>query len=167
MNRKWDEEQMDFAKNLQMFRKQANLSQEDLADRLHISRQAVSKWEIGQSTPDLDTCMKLCEILDVTPDALLLGREAEEKPDIPAKRNPWTTIAVLCTIYLMVACVCGTILLVINLYNGEIFEPIVHNMAVRMINVSFYVFVATMVIIATIWIVRFVHYLKEKRDQKA
>lgn len=158
---------MDFAKNLQMFRKQANLSQEDLADKLHISRQAVSKWEIGQSTPDLDTCMKLCEILNVSPDELLLGREKDKKSDTTAKRDPWLTIAVLCAVYLMIACVCGTVLLVINLYNGVIFEAFVDNMAVRMINVSFYVFVATMVIVATIWIVRFVHYLKEKRDQKA
>ena len=40
---------MNFAKNLQSIRKGANLSQEQLAEQLHISRQAVSKWEMGDS----------------------------------------------------------------------------------------------------------------------
>ena len=40
---------MDFPKNLQSIRKAANLSQENLAEKLHISRQAVSKWEMGVS----------------------------------------------------------------------------------------------------------------------
>ena len=41
------------------------MSQEQLAEQLHISRQAVSKWEMGQSTPDIDTCVRLCEVLKV------------------------------------------------------------------------------------------------------
>lgn len=66
---------MAFSNNLQHLRKEANLSQEKLAEQLHITRQAVSKWESGQALPDTDTCLRLCEILGVSPNRLLLGEE--------------------------------------------------------------------------------------------
>ena len=66
---------MAFSSNLQHLRKEANLSQEKLAEQLHITRQAVSKWESGQALPDADTCLKLCEVLGVSPNCLLLGEE--------------------------------------------------------------------------------------------
>lgn len=157
---KREDESMDFAKNLQLIRKLSNLSQEDVADQLHISRQAVSKWEIGQSTPDIDTCVKLCEILKVTPNRLLLGDEAEHKEAIPEKRNHWTTATVLYVVFLMVVCICGTILLVVNLYNGEIFEPQIHKMAIYMIKGSLYTFIITIVVVATTVITQ---HIRKKR----
>lgn len=159
MNTKWDEKQMDFAKNLQMFRKQANLSQEDLADKLLISRQAVSKWEIGQSTPDLDTCMKLCEILKVTPDQMFLGNETSKELGVPEKRDTWLPIALLC-VFLMVSCICGTILLIFNLYIGNFIVPFIYYLSLVMIIGSLLFFILAIAIYL-------MHYLKEKRDQKA
>ena len=65
---------IELAKHLQSLRKKANMSQEDLAEQLHISRQAVSKWEQGQSTPDVETCLKLCELLNIDEkDAIAIG----------------------------------------------------------------------------------------------
>lgn len=126
---------MDFAKNLQTLRKHANLSQENVAEQLHISRQAISKWEMGQSTPDIDTCIKLCEVLKVTPDQLLLGSEKEDqyKKAVNVPKDQFTTYFVTISVFLMVICACGTVMLVCNLYNGEIFEPNVHTRAVFMI----------------------------------
>ena len=46
------------------------LSQGDLADRLEVSRQSVSKWETGQSVPDLDKIIKLADLFGVTVDEL-------------------------------------------------------------------------------------------------
>lgn len=152
---------MDFAKNLQAIRKRANLSQEDVAERLHISRQAVSKWEMGQSTPDMDTCVKLCEILKVTPDQLLLGVEANKTRVPQEKNNQWITIFVVCTAFLMVMCVCGTIILVCNLYNGEIFEPIMHQLAWSMINGSLILFGVSVAGISAVAVMR---YLRRKRS---
>ncbi|QFG47553.1 helix-turn-helix transcriptional regulator [Lapidilactobacillus dextrinicus] len=50
-----------------------HLSQEELADQLFISRQAVSKWENGDGTPDLEKLVALATILNVSLDELVLG----------------------------------------------------------------------------------------------
>lgn len=52
-------------------RKNAGLSQEDVAKRLHISRQAVSNWEIGKTEPDLNSVRQLCEIYLISSDEIL------------------------------------------------------------------------------------------------
>lgn len=54
-------------------RKQNNLSQEYIAEQLKVSRQAVSKWETGQSNPDTENLIKLAEILHVSVEFLLNG----------------------------------------------------------------------------------------------
>ena len=60
-----------FAENLRALRKAKGLSQEELAARLHVVRQTVSKWEKGRSVPDADLLVRLAEELDTTPAALL------------------------------------------------------------------------------------------------
>ena len=56
------------AENLKALRKAKGLSQEELAARLHVVRQTVSKWEKGRSVPDADLLIRLAEELD-TPSA--------------------------------------------------------------------------------------------------
>lgn len=68
---------MSFNENLTRFRKQAGMSQEDLAEKLQLTRQTISKWETGLSEPDLATLQQLCRLLQVTPDELLLGKKKE------------------------------------------------------------------------------------------
>lgn len=63
------------AENLKALRKAKGLSQEELAARLHVVRQTVSKWEKGRSVPDADLLIRLAEELDTTSAALLeIGR---------------------------------------------------------------------------------------------
>ena len=62
------------SENLKNLRKARGLSQEDLAARLHVVRQTVSKWEKGRSVPDADLLIRLAEELDTTT-ASLLGPE--------------------------------------------------------------------------------------------
>ena len=62
------------AENLKALRKAKGLSQEELAARLHVVRQTVSKWEKGRSVPDADLLIRLAEELDAT-SAALLGPE--------------------------------------------------------------------------------------------
>ena len=138
---------MAFSNNLQHLRKEANLSQEKLAEQLHITRQAVSKWESGQALPDADTCLRLCEILGVSPNRLLLGEEnldSSNKSIIEnvSKKASYTIFS----IFMMLTLLCGTVMLVINLYNGNYFEPIVHTMAVFMIIGSIIAFVSATII---------------------
>ena len=72
---------MTIADRIQNLRKSKGMSQEELADAAGVSRQAVSKWESEQSTPDLDKVIILSEIFDVTTDYLLKGIEPAETID--------------------------------------------------------------------------------------
>ena len=66
---------MTLADRIQQLRKQKGISQEELADRVGVSRQAVSKWESAQSVPDLDKILLLSDYFEVTTDYLLKGIE--------------------------------------------------------------------------------------------
>ena len=62
---------MRFCDKLPKLRKENNLSQEQLADRLGVSRQAISKWESGSSYPDMDKMIQICGVLNCTLEDLL------------------------------------------------------------------------------------------------
>lgn len=65
---------MGFSENLQNLRKIKNMSQEQLAEKLDVSRQAVSKWESGNGYPETEKLMAICEIFDCSIDNLLKGK---------------------------------------------------------------------------------------------
>ena len=64
---------MNFASNLQKLRKDENMSQEALAEKLDVTRQSVSKWESGSSYPEMDKLISICKIFNVDMDALVNG----------------------------------------------------------------------------------------------
>lgn len=66
---------MDFNTKLKEQRKKHKLSQEKLADQLHIARQSVSKWERGEGYPSIGVLLRLSELFDVPVDDLLKGDE--------------------------------------------------------------------------------------------
>lgn len=69
--------------NLQALRKAKGLSQEELAEKLHVVRQTVSKWEKGLSVPDADLLIRLAEVLGTTVGTLLGDKvEPEETPEL-------------------------------------------------------------------------------------
>lgn len=75
-----------FGTRLANVRKQHNLTQNDIADRLHISAQAVSKWENDLTSPDIDTLIKLSEIYDMSMDELI-GKEKTEPVYLPKEER--------------------------------------------------------------------------------
>ena len=69
---------------IQRLRKEKGISQEELAAQLSVSRQAVSKWELGESMPDTENVVRLSNLFEVTTDFLLKDgavRDNEEKLD--------------------------------------------------------------------------------------
>jgi len=70
---------MDLGEKLYELRKEKNLSQENVAEQLNVTRQTISKWETNQSTPDFDKIVPLCELYGITPNELLTGEKPEEK----------------------------------------------------------------------------------------
>lgn len=63
--------------NLKRLRNQHQYTQEMLAEKLGVSRQVIAKWERGDSTPDLDLCIKLADLYGVTLDNLVNYNEDE------------------------------------------------------------------------------------------
>ncbi len=61
------------SKNLKEIRQAKGLTQDQLAEALHVTRQAVSNWETGRSEPDIETLLALAEALDTDADALIYG----------------------------------------------------------------------------------------------
>lgn len=70
------------SKNLVMLRGRSGLSQEQLAEKLGISRQAYAKWERGDTVPDVEKCARLAELYGVTLDALV-NFSAPAAADVP------------------------------------------------------------------------------------
>ncbi len=65
---------MNFSKNLQELRKKNNLSQEELAEKINVARQAISKWELGETAPNLEQARSLADTLKVDLNELVLGK---------------------------------------------------------------------------------------------
>ena len=74
----------DLAKNIKRLRKAKNMTQADLAERLHVTRQTVSSWERGNSNPDLSMLAAIAEALDTDQTTLLYpGSKSEKEPFRP------------------------------------------------------------------------------------
>jgi len=83
---------MELHERIAFVRKAAGLTQEQLGEKLGVTRQAVSKWESAQATPDALTVARLCTELGVSADFVLLGKE----PDGSAASAPPITVTCPC-----------------------------------------------------------------------
>lgn len=72
---------MNIGEKLFELRKEKNLSQEEVAEKLNVTRQTVSKWETNQSTPDFDKIIPLCELFGIGAEELLTGKKTQEKQE--------------------------------------------------------------------------------------
>jgi len=70
---------MEFNNKLYELRKQKGLSQEELANRLNVSRQTVSKWEVGESSPDMEKLVAISEFFDISLDELVLDKVVKKE----------------------------------------------------------------------------------------
>lgn len=95
---------MTFGEKLQKLRRESALSQEKLAEQLHVSRQAISKWELGTAVPDTDNIVRLSKFFQVPLEYLMLEdctdpsqamgwrtqpQAPPEVPQAPEKRLSW------------------------------------------------------------------------------
>lgn len=70
---------MTFAEKLKSIRKQAGMSQEKLAEKIGVSRQAVTKWETGAGIPDIENIMSISALFDISIDELMSHKKGEKK----------------------------------------------------------------------------------------
>ena len=70
---------MSLGERLYELRKKKGLSQEEVADRLNVTRQSVSKWETDESKPDFDKIIPICELFEISSNELLSGTKEEKE----------------------------------------------------------------------------------------
>ena len=95
------------AYNIRTLRKAKGLTQEELASQLHVTRQAVSSWERGNSCPDFDTLKALAEILDATPEQLLYPSSDGKKAPYHNVRYFWHILFAIVPYFLIYAMCSG------------------------------------------------------------
>ena len=117
---------MNLSEKIFKLRKANGLSQDELADKLNVSRQAISKWETDQSVPELDNILALAKVFNLTTDYLLqpnvtddlilktamLEKQQQEIIQKQHKRNKWQFLVISC----MSAIVVMFILMLIGSY---------------------------------------------------
>ena len=83
--------------NLVMLRNMHGFSQEELAEKINISRQAYAKWERGDTIPDVEKCSRLAAIYGVSIDSLIKTEQAEgigTIPPAPKGKNIWGSVVI-------------------------------------------------------------------------
>lgn len=70
---------MNLGERLFELRKVKNLTQDEVAEKLNVTRQTVSKWETNQSTPDFDKIVPICELFEIGVEELLIGKKEEKQ----------------------------------------------------------------------------------------
>ena len=105
---------MKIGEKIYSLRKKYNLSQEELANELNVSRQTVSKWEVGESCPDFDKIVPLCELFGISTEELLRDKKIEEKEVVASteKKVDITKAVLICiSIFLYFLAIISTIVL--------------------------------------------------------
>ena len=80
---------MQIGEKIAGLRQKAGLSQEQLAEKLSVSRQSVSKWEMNQSLPQLDKVIQLCNLFNISTDALLKNTLSLPFQNTATKKNKY------------------------------------------------------------------------------
>lgn len=98
---------MNMADRIQYLRKAKGLSQEELADKVGVSRQAVSKWESEQSTPDLENVIIMSEYFEVTTDYILKGIEPVANKEQKSSELPSKILYIASTAFVAIGLFCA------------------------------------------------------------
>ena len=90
-------------------RKKHNLSQEELADKLNVSRQTISKWELGESCPDFDKIVPLCEVFNITTEELLRDKKEIVQSENSGKVDVIKAILICVSIFFYFVAIIATV----------------------------------------------------------
>ena len=99
---------MNVGEKILQLRKKMGLSQEELAEKLNVTRQTISKWETNQSSPDFEKIVPLCDLFEITTDELLRGKSENIKnlDDSKIRRKTACKVSISVFIYfLAIICV--------------------------------------------------------------
>lgn len=111
---------MKFNEKLIMLRKQHNLSQEKVAEKLKVARQTVSKWELGETTPEMEKLIMISELYNITLDELMKeeneGKNANDPNNTNSQKLAGMTIKILkgMGIFLLISVILYVALIVVG-----------------------------------------------------
>ena len=131
---------MSFGETLQKLRKQRGWSQEELAEKLELTRQTISKWELEQSNPDLEYIIALSDLFQVSTDYLIRGEEhIAEKQETAPVNNANTSNGISDTRSVIIWVIIGSVLLFTGLSGVIVFMALAAvNPASALVNGYFY-----------------------------
>ena len=119
-----------FGETIAYLRKQKGMTQNELAEKMHVTDKAVSKWERNLSCPDVNTISKLADILDVSVEEL-----------IQSKNNSQENIGSLINLILKaVALAMGIALIILNVLNQIDVKSSIIMLSIGLVCVAFYLF---------------------------
>ena len=145
---------MKFEEKLIKLRKSNGMSQEQLAEKLGVSRQAISRWESGDSTPDMINLLGLCECFNASADYLIHDdyESDEDMPIVQEKNEEITNIRAKRKKYHLVSAICFLIAVFCSVFS----------MLVSVNDVQFVLSVFTCTVLSGLTVVQFVLYLKKE-----
>lgn len=108
---------MEFSKKLYELRKEKSFSQEELADKLNVARQTISKWENGTTTPDTNNLIELSKIFEISIDELLCNNCKKESDKEKKKTSKTKKIIITIIALIIIICVIMFLIKIINRYN--------------------------------------------------
>ena len=113
------------SKNIKRLRAERGLTQEQLAETLHVTRQTVSSWETGRTQPDLDTLAALSTALDTEIEALIYGKRRSHTPETEAAARRHTLGAALSALGALLAAA-GVIMVFVYFWRdlGQLFKTV-------------------------------------------
>ena len=100
------------SKNIKRARSRLNLTQDALAERLHVTRQTISGWETGRTQPSLDMLLSLCDALDVPAEELIYGEKRNTSLEPPAGYRG--TVKIVFTVLASLFIAVGVLLVFLN-----------------------------------------------------
>lgn len=128
---------MTLGERIKEFRHMEGLSQEGLAEKLNVSRQAITKWESDNGVPDVDNLIALSRLMGITLDELVLGeqKDVEVIKEVAIKQRTNN-----CRVYLIAvggfsfANICWLISLVLNVANGNDLAAVLNMITILMLS---------------------------------
>lgn len=91
----------DIGKNIKLLRQRKNLTQEELADKLFVTRQTVSNYENGKTRPDVEMILRIAQVLEVDANAVFYG-----PPQAPDRKKAFVRLTVAAGLFLILMTVC-------------------------------------------------------------
>lgn len=128
---------MTLGERIKKYRRMEGLSQDLLAEKLNVSRQAITKWENDNGVPDIDNLIALSKLMGISLDELVMGENEESfsviKKEVTNQRNENSATCLISVIGFSVAVFCWVISFILNIANGNDFLAILNAICIGLL----------------------------------